>query len=115
MATPSGLTLGPEGGAHQSIGTPLIGMSQPGLDSYEPAFADETAVLMAHAFERIQATSGGSTYLRLSTRVIDQPVRSDDAWRAGCVAGAYWMKPPAPDARLALFFFKQKTAYELDG
>ncbi|MCF8505657.1 MAG: transketolase [Caulobacter sp.] len=104
VATPSGLTLGPEGGAHQSIGTPLIGMSQPGLDSYEPAFADETAVLMAHAFERIQASGGGSTYLRLSTRVIDQPVRSDDAWRTGCVAGAYWMKTPAPDARLALVY-----------
>ena len=51
VATPSGLTLAPEGGAHQSIGSPLIGMSQPGLDSYEPAFADETAVLMAHAFD----------------------------------------------------------------
>lgn len=104
VATPSGLTLAPEGGAHQSIGTPLIGMAQPGLDSYEPAFADETAVLMAHAFERIQAEGGGSTYLRLSTRVIDQPERMDDAWRAGCVAGAYWMKRPAPDARLALVY-----------
>ena len=104
VATPSGLTLAPEGGAHQSIGTPLIGMAQPGLDSYEPAFADETAVLMAHAFQRIQATDGGSTYLRLSTRVIDQPERANDAWRAGCVAGAYWMKRPAPDARLALVY-----------
>ena len=104
VATPSGLTLAPEGGAHQSIGTPLIGMAQPGLDSYEPAFADETAVLMAHAFERIQAEGGGSTYLRLSTRVIDQPERADDAWREGCVAGAYWMKRPAPDARLALVY-----------
>ncbi|HRD27482.1 MAG TPA: transketolase [Caulobacter sp.] len=104
VATPSGLTLAPEGGAHQSIGTPLIGMAQPGLDSYEPAFADETAVLMAHAFARIQASEGGSTYLRLSTRVIDQPTRADDAWRAGCVAGAYWMKRPAPDARLALVY-----------
>ncbi|MDP1630007.1 MAG: transketolase [Caulobacter sp.] len=104
VATPSGLTLAPEGGAHQSIGTPLIGMAQPGLDSYEPAFADETAVLMAHAFDRIQADDGGSTYLRLSTRVIAQPERADDGWRAGCVAGAYWMKRPAPDARLALVY-----------
>ena len=61
VATPSGITLAPEGGAHQSVATPLIGMAQPGLDSYEPAFADETAVLMAHAFERIQAEGGGST------------------------------------------------------
>jgi pyruvate dehydrogenase E1 component len=83
VATPSGLTLAPEGGAHQSIGSPLIGMGQPGLDSYEPAFADETAVLMAHAFGQIQAEQGASTYLRLSTRVIAQPERGDDAWRQG--------------------------------
>ncbi|MDB5471229.1 MAG: transketolase [Caulobacter sp.] len=104
VATPSGLTLAPEGGAHQSIGTPLIGMSQPGLDSYEPAFADETAVLMAHAFDRIQREDGGSTYLRLSTRSLTQPARADDAWRAGVIAGAYWMKSPAPGARMALVY-----------
>jgi pyruvate dehydrogenase E1 component len=104
VATPSGLTLAPEGGAHQSIGSPLIGMGQPGLDSYEPAFADETAVLMAHAFEQIQAEQGASTYLRLSTRVIAQPERADDAWRRGVVEGAYWLRPPAPGARLAIAY-----------
>lgn len=104
VATPSGLTLAPEGGAHQSIGSPLIGMSQPGLDSYEPAFADETAVLMAHAFGQIQAEHGASTYLRLSTRVIAQPERVDDAWRQGVVDGAYWLRPPAPGARLAIVY-----------
>ncbi len=41
VATPSGLTLAPEGGAHQSIGTPLIGIGQPGLTYFEPAFVDE--------------------------------------------------------------------------
>lgn len=104
VATPSGLTLAPEGGAHQSIGTPLIGMSQPGLDSYEPAFADETAVLMAHAFDRIQREDGGSTYLRLSTRSLEQPTRADDAWRQGVIDGAYWMRPPAQGARMALVY-----------
>jgi pyruvate dehydrogenase E1 component len=104
VATPSGLTLAPEGGAHQSIGAPLIGMSQPGLDSYEPAFADETAVLMAHAFEQIQAVDGCATYLRLSTRVIDQPTRADDAWRQGAIDGAYWLREPAPGARLAVIY-----------
>jgi hypothetical protein len=98
VATPSGLTLAPEGGAHQSINAPVIGMAQPGLDTYEPAYADETAVLMAHAFERIQAKDGCSTYLRLSTRVIAQPERTDDAWRQGVVEGAYWLKAPAPGA-----------------
>ena len=104
VATPSGLTLAPEGGAHQSINGPVIGMAQPGLDTYEPAFADETAVLMAHAFERIQAPGGCSTYLRLSTRVINQPQRLDDAWRAGAVQGAYWLRPPAPGGRLAVIY-----------
>jgi len=104
VATPSGLTLAPEGGAHQSINAPVIGMAQPGLDTYEPAFADETAVLMAHAFARIQAVAGASTYLRLSTRVIDQPQRLDDAWRTGVVEGAYWLRPPAPGARLAIVY-----------
>lgn len=104
VATPSGLTLAPEGGAHQSIGTPLIGMSQPGLDSYEPAFADETAVLMAHAFARIQAEGGGSTYLRLSTRSLLQPERAEDAWRTGAVEGGYWLRAPALGARLAVAF-----------
>lgn len=46
VGTPSGVTLAPEGGAHQSIGTPLIGMSQDGLAAFEPAFADELAVIM---------------------------------------------------------------------
>ncbi|WP_426030632.1 transketolase [Caulobacter sp. DWP3-1-3b2] len=104
VATPSGLTLAPEGGAHQSITSPLIGMGQPGLDSYEPAFADETAVLMAHAFDQIQAKDGTSTYLRLSTRVISQPERADDAWRQGVIDGAYWLRPPAPGARLAIAY-----------
>jgi pyruvate dehydrogenase E1 component len=104
VATPSGLTLAPEGGAHQSIGSPLIGMSQPGLDSYEPAFADETAVLMAHAFNQIQAERGASTYLRLSTRVVTQPERADDAWRQGVIEGAYWLRPPAAGARLAIVY-----------
>ncbi|RYD94551.1 MAG: transketolase, partial [Sphingomonadales bacterium] len=34
VGTPSGLTLAAEGGAHQSINTPLIGMGQPGLTAY---------------------------------------------------------------------------------
>lgn len=106
VATPSGLTLAPEGGAHQSINTPLIGMSQPGLDAYEPAFADEVAVLMAHAFDRIQAPEGqgGATYLRLSTRGLPQPGRIGDSWREGAVAGAYWLREPGPNARLALVY-----------
>jgi pyruvate dehydrogenase E1 component len=54
VSTPSGVTLAPEGGAHQSIGTPLIGMAQDGLASFEPAFADELAVILDWALEYMQ-------------------------------------------------------------
>lgn len=104
VATPSGLTLGPEGGAHQSINTPLIGMGQPGLTHYEPAFADELALFMRRAFTAMQAADGDSTYLRLSTRVIAQEPRSDAAWEADALAGGYWLRAPAPGSRAAIAF-----------
>ena len=56
--TPSGITLAPEGGAHQSVGTPLIGMGQPGLTSFEPAFADELAEIMLWGFGQLQGSGG---------------------------------------------------------
>jgi len=79
VATPSGVTLAPEGGAHQSRNTTLIGMSQAGLASFEPAFVDELAVLMRHGFDWLQRDDGGSIYLRLSTRPVEQPARDMDA------------------------------------
>ena len=60
VGTPSGISLAPEGGAHQSIGTPLIGISQPGLLSFEPAFADELALIMNYGFNFLQDEDGGS-------------------------------------------------------
>ena len=104
VGTPSGVTLAAEGGAHQSINTPLIGMGQPNLTAYEPAFADEVALMMAHAFDLIQRPDGCSTYLRLSTRAIAQEMRPDDAWQADALAGAYWLRHPAPGADAAIVF-----------
>lgn len=104
VGTPSGITLAAEGGAHQSINPPLIGMGQPGLTAYEPAFADEVALLMQHAFAEMQRDKGASVYLRLSTRAIAQAVRSSDAWAADAIAGAYWLREPASQARLALVY-----------
>jgi pyruvate dehydrogenase E1 component len=107
VATPSGLTLAPEGGAHQSINTPLIGIGQDGLAAYEPAYVDELAVLMGWAFEHMQAPAGegGSVYLRLSTRSLEQPVRPmSKALRDGIIGGAYWLVPPAPGAELAIVY-----------
>jgi pyruvate dehydrogenase E1 component len=101
-ATPSGITLAPEGGAHQSLATPLIGIGQPGLSYFEPAFIDELAAIMEWGFGHMQAKDGGSVYLRLSTRPLPQPERS--AGKADIVAGAYWVKPPSRDADLAIVY-----------
>ncbi len=104
VATPSGVTLGPEGGAHQSINSPLIGIGQPGLTYYEPAFADELALLMGHAFRHLQADDGGSVYLRLTTRVVAQVERRDAHWEADAVRGGYWLRRPGAGAGAALVF-----------
>ena len=102
VATPSGVTLGPEGGAHQSINPPLIALGQPGLRHYEPAFADELAAMMEEAFRLIDAPDGESTYLRLSTRSIDQVERADDGWKNGALKGGYWLKEPGRNAEAAI-------------
>jgi pyruvate dehydrogenase E1 component len=102
VATPSGITLGGEGGAHQSINPPLIALGQPGLRHYEPAFADELAAMMGEAFRLIDDPAGESTYLRLSTRSIEQVERTDDRWRGGALLGGYWLHEPGPDAEAAI-------------
>ncbi|MBI3710930.1 MAG: hypothetical protein HY246_25070, partial [Proteobacteria bacterium] len=101
----SGLTLAPEGGAHQSIHTPLIGMAQDKLTYFEPAFVDELAAIMAWGFGFMQSDSGGSVYLRLATRPLSQPQRAlTPELRAAIIAGGYWLFPPAPDAELAIVY-----------
>jgi pyruvate dehydrogenase E1 component len=119
VATPSGVTLAPEGGAHQSIGTPLVGMAQDGLAAFEPAFVDELSVIMRFAFDYMQRdgdgprdphswlrdATGGSVYLRLSTQPVDQPHRdmSDDLASA-VIDGGYWLRPPGPSARSVIAY-----------
>jgi pyruvate dehydrogenase E1 component len=100
VATPSGVTLAPEGGAHQSIITPLIGIGLPRLSSFEPAWVDELAVIMRWGFDWMQQTDGGSLYLRLSTRSIPQATRPLDA--EAVIAGGYWLRPPAADTDLVI-------------
>ncbi len=103
--TPAGVSLAPEGGAHQSIGTPLIGMSQPGLATFEPAYADELAAIMAWSFDYMQQEDGGSVYLRLSTRTIEQPKRDmmpDLA--ANIITGAYWFLPPTANTEIVIAY-----------
>lgn len=100
VATPSGLTLAPEGGAHQSVSSPLIGIGQPGLLSYEPAFGAELEILMRHAFDLMQRPDGCSVYLRLSTRPIDQPAQPVWPDEAAVIDGAYWARLPEGEAPL---------------
>jgi pyruvate dehydrogenase E1 component len=116
--TPSGLTLAPEGGAHQSIGTPLIGMAQDGLATFEPAYVDELAVIMQWAFDYMQRDApedagqgwhrdekGGSVYLRLSTRPLDQLARPmTRELREAIIDGAYWLRRPEPGTELAIVY-----------
>jgi pyruvate dehydrogenase E1 component len=105
VATPSGITLAPEGGAHQSHETPLITLAQPGMTTFEPAFVDELAAIMRWGFEHMQADDGGSVCLRLSTRALEQPDRELDAdGTADVIAGAHWLKPPAPGTELVVAF-----------
>jgi pyruvate dehydrogenase E1 component len=73
-----------------------------GITYFEPAFADELALIMRWAFDHLQAGDGGSTYLRLTTRVIQQAQRSDDFWEAGTLAGGYWLRPPGIGAEAAI-------------
>ena len=106
-ATPSGITLAPEGGAHQSIATPLIGMAQDGLSSFEPAFVDELAVIMGWGFRHMQREGGegGSVYLRLTTRTLDQPQRiMTPDLEAGITEGAYWLRKPGPNAEVVIAY-----------
>ena len=102
VSTPSGLTLAPEGGQHQSVNTPLIGMAADRLASFEPAHVDELAILLRHALAHMQAPDGSAVWLRLSTRQLSQPERALDA--AAVIAGGHWVAPPAPGARIALAY-----------
>ncbi|MBU2604265.1 MAG: transketolase [Alphaproteobacteria bacterium] len=119
VGTPSGVSLAGEGGAHQSIAQPLIGMSQDGLASFEPAFADEVAIIMGWAFDYMQRSgegdpdertwlrdeTGGSVYLRLSTRVIEQPRRKPNPeFAQEVIDGATWLKEPGGNADLIIAY-----------
>jgi pyruvate dehydrogenase E1 component len=117
-ATPSGITLAPEGGAHQSVAEPLIGLAQDGLASFEPAYVDELAIIMRWAFAYMQKSggeqseqnwlrdeTGGSVYLRLSTRPVEQIQRAmTEELRQQIVDGAYWLRKPGPNAQVVVAY-----------
>ena len=87
--------MSPEGGAHQSIITPSIGIELPEVDFYEPCFAQELEWIILNSMEKILARDK-STYLRLSTRRIDQSLfsmpddfESREILRKQIISGAY--------------------------
>jgi pyruvate dehydrogenase E1 component len=121
VGTPSGVTLAPEGGAHQSIGAQLIGMSQDGLVSFEPAFLDELSIIMDWSFDYLQRDgdgdpdertwlrdeTGGSVYLRLTTRQLEQvrwSARDDETFRQGVIDGGYWLRKPGPNCEIVIAY-----------
>ncbi len=71
VGTPSGVSLAPEGGAHQSLITQSIGAEMPELDFYEPCFGQELEWIMLSALERVRRRER-STYLRLTSKRVDQ-------------------------------------------
>jgi pyruvate dehydrogenase E1 component len=99
VGTPSGVTLAAEGGAHQSITTPSIGLETPGVTAYEPAFAVELEWCLLDALSRLGRPDGESAYLRLTTRPVDQALAAlpeDEAGRHArrrdVLAGAYRLR-----------------------
>jgi pyruvate dehydrogenase E1 component len=105
VGTPSGVTLAPEGGAHQSITTPSIGLEQPGCVAWEPAFAQDLEWCLLEAMSHIGVPGGTSAYFRLSTRALDPahaaiPLQPDlrERRRRHVVAGGYRVTDHAPGA-----------------
>lgn len=104
--TPAGVTLAPEGGAHQSTVTASVGAELPNLTYFEPAFATEVDWLLCDALSQLSEPDGTSAYLRLSTRPIDQsPFAAvldrlgEDRLRSQVVAGGYRLRDAPPDGR----------------
>jgi pyruvate dehydrogenase E1 component len=97
VGTPSGVTLAPEGGAHQSTVTPSLGIELPGLRSYEPVFGREVGWTLLEGIRGcLEPADGFASYLRLATRPIDQALAEPverrlglDGWRAAVLAGGY--------------------------
>ncbi len=102
VGTPSGVTLAPEGGAHQSISTPSVGIGQPGVIAWEPCFGQDLEWSLLDALGRLGRDGGESAYFRLSTRPIDQSLAalpddppSRELRRQGALGGGYLLRAAA--------------------
>jgi len=102
VGTPSGVSLAPEGGAHQSIVTPSIGIGQPGCTFWEPAFGQDLEWALLHALSRLGRPGGESAYFRLSTRPLDQSPMSGDERREHVLGGGYALRRARGRPRVTL-------------
>jgi pyruvate dehydrogenase E1 component len=107
--TPAGVTLAPEGGAHQSTITASVGAELPNLTYFEPAYATEVDWVLCDALDRLSRPDGTSGYLRLSTRPIDQApfaavlaTLGEEALRGEVLRGGYRMIDGPEDGRPAV-------------
>lgn len=103
VGTPSGVTLAPEGGAHQSVSTPSIGLEQPACTAWEPAFAQDLEWCFLRAMQQVGRPGGTSAYFRLTTRPVDPAlarVPEDEVLRERrrrqAVSGGYRITTHAP-------------------
>lgn len=110
VATPSGISLSTEGGAHQGVITPTLGISTPGIIYYEPAFAREVEWILLDAVRSIGSGAGESYMLRLTTKPTNQSLFPDsqepvDQLRADVLAGCYRLRSANPDSDALLNLF----------
>jgi pyruvate dehydrogenase E1 component len=101
IGTPSGVSLAPEGGAHQSIVTPSIGIAQPGCTAWEPAFGQDLEWTLLHALSQLGRPGGESAYFRLSTRPVDQSLAGEPD-RELVLAGGYALRRAKAAPRVTL-------------
>lgn len=99
VGTPSGVTLAPEGGAHQSVLTPSIGIEQPRCVAWEPAFGQDLEWTLLAAMARLGRPDGTSAYFRLSTRPVEQELAAlpqgpaeREARRRSVLRGGYHLR-----------------------
>jgi pyruvate dehydrogenase E1 component len=109
VGTPSGVTLAPEGGAHQSIITPSVGLEQPRCVAWEPAFGQDLEWTLLAALGRLGRPDGTSAYFRLTTRPVDQSLAavpedpaSREERRRHALAGGYVLRRAAEAPRATL-------------
>ena len=109
VGTPSGVSLAPEGGAHQSIVTPSVGLEQPRCVAWEPAFLQDLEWVLLHSLGRLGRPDGTSAYLRLSTRPIDQALAAmpedpegRERRRLEALAGGYRLRESSEAPRVTL-------------